>query len=119
MSRAAVRLFCWWKPDDLIYRLHNRRPWQLEVRVKLLLASANVLDLYRLGSGGKPGSRNKVTAKGTAPMQSCGHYLADKCTDLRTMQDYVGTETPSTRRTIPALPDIVSRGSGNSPRPLN
>jgi hypothetical protein len=33
---------------------------------------------------------------------------------LRTMQDYLGHEIPSTRSTTPALPGIGSRGGGSS-----
>ena len=50
---------------------------------------------------------------------SCGHHLADKGTDLRTMQDYLGHRDPSTRRFTPARPDIVSRDFGDSLSPLD
>jgi hypothetical protein len=46
---------------------------------------------------------------------SCGDYLADRGTDLRTMQDYSGTAIKSTRRTTRALPGTGSRDCGASP----
>jgi site-specific recombinase XerD len=38
---------------------------------------------------------------------SCGYYLADNGTDLRTMQDYLGHRDPSTRRITPMLLESV------------
>src|SRR5262245_16629450 len=52
---------------------------------------------------------------------SCGYYLADKGTDLRTMQGTIsGTATPGIRPTIPALLGNVSRRPGSrDPKQLN
>ena len=48
---------------------------------------------------------------------SCGYYLADQGTDLRTMQDYSVTEIPSTPLITPVLPGIGSRACESSLRP--
>jgi hypothetical protein len=45
---------------------------------------------------------------------SCGYYLADKGTDLRTMQDYLGHRDPKHTATTRASPGIGSRGCGDS-----
>jgi hypothetical protein len=46
--------------------------------------------MYRHGLSG-PSWRTKSN---TAILHSCGYYLADKGTDLRTMQDYLGHRDP-------------------------
>ena len=50
---------------------------------------------------------------------SCGYYLADQGTDLRTMRTISATAIPSTRPITPVLPVIGLRDSGGSLRPLD
>jgi len=53
----------------------------------------------------------------TAKLGRFWPHMADKGTDLRTMQDYLGHRIQSTRRTTRALPGIGSRGYGGNFRP--
>jgi len=46
--------------------------------------------------------------------QSYGYYLADRGTDLRTMQDYLGTRDPKHTAHYTRSPGIGSRGCGDS-----
>ena len=43
----------------------------------------------------------------------CGYYLADMGTALRTIQDYLATAIPSTRRIMPASLGTSLRGCGS------
>jgi integrase len=45
---------------------------------------------------------------------SCGYYLADQGTDLRTLHDYLVTEIPSTPLITPVLPGTGLKACGSS-----
>src|SRR5262249_31585401 len=47
---------------------------------------------------------------------SCGYYLADKATDLRIMQDYLGHRDPDIRSATHGWLAVASKDCGNNRR---
>ena len=98
----------------LFYDAPLRQP-ALVVRVRAAgTAHPPGRELYRAG-----GWRDREARRVWPHMlrHSCGYYLADQGTDLRTMQDYLGHRDPKHTAHYTRLPGIGSKACGSSLRP--